>query len=727
MSAIQLAEAKNGIGEMFDQSQLLEALRSVGIAPGDILFVQVSLDALGRPRGCETEEEAWAMLMRTLRESVGASGTILVPTYTFSFCRQEEFDLLATPTAGGPWSTSAGFLEFVRRAPGAVRSRDPIHSVAGLGPRAKELLRDVPNTCFGPGSVHERLLRAGAKVCTIGVGLDEATFRHHVEEVVGVPFRFKKLFTGRIRENRTARKTGWVYNVRILAPEAWPDGSRLAARARETGRCRVAAVGAGEIAAIDCRELFDLTESVLLEDRWSTARGPAGDPVALERARVGSRSFEVRLRPDSSMAEMVEALWQLPRDLISDGYDAALRALGDVLPVKVDEYGSGTECWSWIVPEKWTCREAYLETLDGKRLFSYADHPLHVVSYSLPFEGVVSREELDAHLHVHGKIPEAIPFIFKYYERDWGLCCSRKQKEDLRDDSYRVVIRTDFSYGTLKVGEVLIPGESDETFVLCTHLCHPGMFNDDMSGVAVSVAVARELLRRPKRRYSYLLLIVPETIGSVAYLSRHADLIPRLKGGLFLEMLGLPYPHALQLSFSGDTQVDRSLALALKDFDPEGWTGPFRTIIGNDERQFNGPGVRVPMLSLSRVRPSTHPDWPYPQYHSSHDVPDADSVDRLAVSRDLVLKMVDALEGNRVPVNRFQGEVFCSRYGIHIDPYTNPEGSRSLFDVMFLIDGTRSIVDIASACGVSFESVRQTVEELARHGLVGYREDGGRD
>ena len=565
MSRSQLEERKDAVEEMFEESQLLEALRNVGIAPGDILFVQVSLDALGRPREYESDEETWAMLLRTLRESVGASGTILVPTYTFSFCRQEDFDVSATPTAGGPWSTSAGFLELVRRTPGAVRSRDPIHSVAGLGPRADELLRDVPNTCFGPGSVHERLLRAGAKICTIGVGLDEATFRHHVEEMVGVPFRFKKLFTGRIRENGVVRKTGWVYNVRLLAEEAWPDGSLLAARARDTGRCRVASVGGGEIAAISCRELFDLTESVLAEDRWSTARGPAGDPVALERVRVESRSIDVRLRPNASMAEMVDSLWQLPRDLISDGYDAALKALSDVLPIRVDEYVSGTECWSWIVPEKWTCREAYLETLDGRRLFSYADHPLHVVSYSLPFEGVVTRDELFRHLHVHSKLPDAIPFIFKYYERDWGLCCSQRQRDELRDERYRVVIRTDFSYGALKVGEVMIPGESDETFVLCTHLCHPGMFNDDMSGVAVAVDVARELLRRPKRRYTYLLLIVPETIGSVAYLSRHPDLIPKLKGGLFLEMLGLPYPHALQLSFAGDTSVDRCLAQALKE------------------------------------------------------------------------------------------------------------------------------------------------------------------
>ena len=171
------------------------------------------------------------------------------------------------------------------------------------------------------------------------------------------------------------------------------------------------------------------------------------------------------------MGDIVDTLWRLPRDIISDGYDAALRALGDVLPMTVHEFPSGTECWSWIVPEKWTCHEAYLETLAGRRVFSYADHPLHVVSYSLPFEGVVSREELFGHLHVHSRLPDAIPFIFKYYERDWGLCCSQRTKESLRDESYRVVIRTDFSYGTLKVGEIVAPGEREETIILYARTC----------------------------------------------------------------------------------------------------------------------------------------------------------------------------------------------------------------------------------------------------------------
>ena len=426
------------------------------------------------------------------------------------------------------------------------------------------------------------------------------------------------------------------------------------------------------------------------------------------------------LPPQASMEEMIESLWYLPRDIISDGYDAALKALATQLPMTVHEYPTGTECWTWIIPEKWTCHEAYLETLDGKRLFSYADNPLHIVSYSLPFEDEVSREELFDHLHIHPKIPEAIPFKFKYYERDWGLCCSKNLKDSLTDDRYRVVIKSGFSYSTLKVGEVVVPGKSEDTIVLCAHLDHPAMVNDDLTGVVVGIEVMRELLKRRNLHYIYRFLIVPEIIGSVAYLSHNEELIPKMRGGLFLEMLGLENPHALQMSFDGNTEVDQCFAMTLREHDPDGWTGAFRTIIMNDERQFNAPGVRVPMLSLSRVLPRLHQTWPYRQYHSSHDTPELVSTQRLKDSRNLVLQMIDTLENNLVPVNKFKGEVFCSRYGLHIDFYTNPEGHRALFDIMYLIDGTRSVAEIASACGISFWAAKKTIDELHRHGLVEY-------
>ena len=704
----------------FTSQDLVDELYAIGIRRADTIFVHVSLDTLGQPKDCSSSEQVHQVLLDGLQTVIGAEGTILVPTYSFSFCKQQVFDIDNTPTTGGPWSASADFLEFFRKLPGAVRSADPIHSVAGLGPKAEELLTNLPNTCFGRDSVCERLMMAGGKLCMIGVDLEEATFRHYVEELAQVPFRFKKLFTGHIRDGEKLRKAGWIYNVRILSDNGYPECPDLERKAIASGKCRVARLGGGELKAIDCTDYFDLIMHELVADPWLTARGPAGDPVELERERVKGPRFAVTLPDAASESQLIEALWSLPRDIISDGYDVALEALASQVPMTIHEYPTGTECWSWLVPEKWTCHEAYLETLDGKRLFSYADHPLHVVSYSLPFEGEVSRDELFKHLHVHPKIAEAVPFIFKYYERDWGLCCSRTLKESLTDDRYRVVIRTDFSYGSLKIGEVVAPGRSDECIVLCAHLCHPAMVNDDLSGVVVGVKVMQQLLARSDLRYTYRYLILPETIGGVAYLSHHEELIPRMKGGLFLEMLGLDNPHGLQLSYAANTEVDQCFTLALKKHDFHGWTGPFRTVIGNDERQFNAPGVRVPMLSLSRVLPPSAPQWPYPEYHSNFDIPALCSVRRLQDSRDLILRMITMLEQNRIPGNEYKGEVFCSRYGLHVDAYSNPEGNRALFDIMDHIDGTRSIAEIAKHLDISFEAVKQTVDELHEHGLVKY-------
>jgi aminopeptidase-like protein/aminoglycoside N3'-acetyltransferase len=705
----------------YNRTDLVNGLKLTGLRPGDIVFCQVSHIALGSAECGFAGDKVCELLYSAMREVIGPEGTMLMPAFSFSFCRHEDFDVETTPSVLGEWSESLEFLEYFRRLPGGVRSADPILSVAGLGPRAEELLTRLPNTCYGKDCVYERLLKSEAKICGIGVGLSGAPFLHYVEETVGVPFRYKKLFTGRIVQNGKLSKHGWISSVPIQTENGLPNGARLAEMARSEGRCCVADVGLGKVVSIDSRSFYELISREIARDPWVTARGPAIDPGTLVAAQSVGKGASVQLPENASMEELIAALWKLPRDIVSDGYDTALRGLSSQVPMTIHEYPTGTECWTWLVPEKWTCQEAWLETLDGRRLFSYADSPLHVVSYSLPIDREISRKELLEHLHVHPQLSDAIPFVFKYYERDWGLCCSRNLKDSLRDDRYRVVIRSEFSYGMLKVAEVIAPGKASETFVLCAHLCHPAMVNDDLSGVVVGMKVMQELLGRPNLRYTYRLLILPETIGSAAYLSHREELIPKMIGGLFLEMLGLENPHALQLSFAGNTEVDRCLTRTLHEFDPQGWTGAFRTVVGNDERQFNAPGVRVPMLSLSRVMQRASGNWPYyPEYHSSQDTPELASTERLAESRDLVLKMIDAIEGNQVPVNRYRGEVFCSRYGLNIDAYDNPEGNRALFDIMFLIDGTRSVAEIARICKVSFESARRVVEDLQQHGLVEY-------
>lgn len=424
------------------------------------------------------------------------------------------------------------------------------------------------------------------------------------------------------------------------------------------------------------------------------------------------------------MMDLINELWFLKRDIVSDGYDQALYRLAELLPMQIHEYPSGEPCWTWAVPEKWTCHQAYLETLDGVRLLDYADHPLHVVSYSLPFEDIVSREELLAHLHVHPRLPNALPFVFKYYDRDWGLCATQDFRNTLNDDAYRVVIQTKFEPGSLKVGEIVVPGESDQTFVLAAHLCHPAQVNDDLSGVVVSLNVTHALLNWEELtgsslHYTYRTLILPETIGSIAYLSHNEQLIPKMEAGLFLEMLGNDSPHALQGSFQPESQNDLCLKAAFSGLDPQGYVGPYRGVIDNDERQFNSPGVRVPMISLSRVETLKSEGMPpYPQYHSSLDTPEIISEQRLESSVKVVLGLIDAWEKNQYVVNKFKGEVFCSGYGIWVDYHENPEGHRHLFEIMERCDGERTIADIANELDLTFQTVWQVVKLLLDVDLI---------
>lgn len=429
------------------------------------------------------------------------------------------------------------------------------------------------------------------------------------------------------------------------------------------------------------------------------------------------------------MLDLIDELWFLKRDIVSDGYDQALYRLAEEVPMTIHEYPSGEECWTWTVPEKWTCHEAYLETLDGRRIIDYADHPLHVVSYSLPFEGVVGREELFNHLHVSPFWDDAIPFVFKYYQRDWGLCMSQQIRDTLNEDAYRVVIRTSFEKGTLKVGEVVLEGESRESFMLGAHLCHPAMVSDDLSGVVLGIDVMRAMFARyaeSKPYYTYRFLIVPETIGSLAYLSHNESLIPEMVAGLFLESLGIDSAHALQKSFVGALlgrapQADLCMSAAMRGLDPQAYIGEYRSVVKNDEAQFNAPGVRVPMLSLSRAWPNQPPSGPfYYGYHSSHDTPAIVSRERMERSRDLVLALLDAWERNQYVVNQFKGEVFCSRYGIWVDYRTNPEGWRLLFQIMEYCDGQYTIADIAEKLDTSFKTVWGVVSQLADKGLVSF-------
>lgn len=412
------------------------------------------------------------------------------------------------------------------------------------------------------------------------------------------------------------------------------------------------------------------------------------------------------------MIKLISDLWLKRRDLISDGYDESLNYISKQIPLKIYKIPSGTKCWTWTVPDKWTVKEAYIKDLDGNTIIDLKDHPLHLMSYSLPVDKIVTKEELMKHLHTKPERPDAIPFEFSYYEKKWGFCCQHNRLKSFNKDKYRVFIDSRFEKGELKVGDFTIKGATDETIVLAAHLCHPAMVNDDMAGVAVLVDLAKQLKKR-KNYFTYKFMILPETIGSIAYLSQNEKIIPKLKYGIFLEMLGNDNIHALQLTRKGDTKLDEIARYVMRRNSNDFREGAFLDIVTNDEKVFNAPGVDVPMISISR--------YPYPEYHTSDDAPSIISEKRLIESRDLVLEILKIIDNDYVPKPKFKGPVFLSGYNLWVDWRKDAELNRNVTKIMLNIDGKMSAFDIARDLNIKFETVIDFIKQLAEKGLIGKR------
>ena len=277
--------------------------------------------------------------------------------------------------------------------------------------------------------------------------------------------------------------------------------------------------------------------------------------------RTGEKKYNIELK-STDIKELATKLSPLPRNILGDAYDAALFAISKKFPLKIHKYNTGESAFSWIVPERWILKEASLKAM-GKESQILKNSDLAVISYSKAINKMVSKEELLAHIYTPREkisqiLPDALPFMFKYYEKDWGFCLSKKQKDEIinsKVEQYEVKIDSDFSFGSIKIGEYEIKGKSDECVIFCAHLDHPCQFNNGLSGVIAGLKVL-EKLQNKNLRYTYKLIILPEMIGSACYLSHNEDQIPKMRGGVFLETLANDYELNLMSSNQPNSYFD---------------------------------------------------------------------------------------------------------------------------------------------------------------------------
>jgi aminopeptidase-like protein len=417
------------------------------------------------------------------------------------------------------------------------------------------------------------------------------------------------------------------------------------------------------------------------------------------------------------MQKIINDLWYARRDLISDGFDSALNYISELIPLSIIEIPTGTECWTWIVPPKWSLSEGWISN-GGEIVLDVSDHPLHVMSYSQPIRKRIKKEELMAHIYTYPERPNAIPFGFSYYENNWKFCIQHNKLAEFREDNYDICIDAKFTEGTLKVGELVIPGKSKQEIALIAHLCHPSMANDNLSGVAVLIETALELLKQSQNKYTYRFLFLPEAIGSLAYLSQNEYLIPSIKYAIIVDSVGHNDVLSLQHSRQANTELDICASYVFKDETLMYREGAINKICGSDERIFNGPGVDIPSICISRFKFMGKGGWPYPEYHSSDDIPDIIIIDNLVETKNIIIKMLDILNKNYVPKRNFKGPICLSRYGLWVDSNKDRRLSLSLSDIMSSLEGDKSVLEIAKEVGISFSDLFVWLDKLHKENLL---------
>jgi aminopeptidase-like protein len=432
-----------------------------------------------------------------------------------------------------------------------------------------------------------------------------------------------------------------------------------------------------------------------------------------------------------NIRNIAEALFPYKCGVVTPGNEALFQLMRELLPFKIFRFKSGSEFNGWVVPKSWHVKRAEVR-MNGKVLFDGTKHPLGVAAYSKSFSGTISWHELSKHVHTRPDRPHAYGYhcMWQYrpWERDWCLCAPhQKFKKWPKSGKYQVELVVEEKPGEMLVADCVIPGRLSETIIFNAHTCHPRQANDDIVGVAVCIEIFKQLAKQ-KNKYTYRLILGPEHLGTVFFLSRLSKKErEKFIGGYFLEMPGTGHPLKVAASFLGEQLVDRALRHAVKHSGDSYEFVPWRQGAGNDETVWEAPGYEIPFVEFSRCKETF---GPFREYHTSDDTLDAVDWSKAGKFMECVLGAVDILETNACYQRRFQGLPCLSnpKYNLYIerpDPSVRkrlPKDSANwgyLGDCLLrYLDGTTSILDIADRHGISFWAVRDYLKRLQDAKLI---------
>jgi len=380
--------------------------------------------------------------------------------------------------------------------------------------------------------------------------------------------------------------------------------------------------------------------------------------------------------------------------------------------LKVYSVDTGKKIYDWKIPHEWKILKGYIVKPDGKKICDINKNLLHVVFHSKAVNKTLSLQELQKHLYSSKKVPNAIPYITSYYKDNWGFCISDNERKKLKNGNYKVIIKSQKMKGKLYFGETFIKGKVNKEILISCNICHPQMANDDISGPAVSTFISKWLSLR-NNYYSYRVIYIPETIGSIVYISKnYSRLKKNLIAGYTVTNIGGLKNFSFVSTKDGNTLSDKAARIAIKTYGRNGYEYGWE-MRGSDERQFGSPKLNLPISSLMRTHHSK-----FREYHTSEDKFNKTVTPKsLNDGYNFVKKVLEIIDSNFIPLTIHPCEPFLSNTKIYSSISLSNQSKKviNILNIISYMDGKNSVIDISIKLGMNYNIILEIVEVLLKH------------
>ncbi len=415
-------------------------------------------------------------------------------------------------------------------------------------------------------------------------------------------------------------------------------------------------------------------------------------------------------------------LFPITRSLTGDGVKKTLNIIQKELPkLKIKKFKSGIKVFDWNIPEEWNVTDAYIIDKYNNKIIDFKKNNLHLVGYSIPIKKNITKKELFKNLYFLKNQPKAIPYITSYYKRRWGFCISYNEYKILDkryslNDKFKVVINSNLNKkGNLNYGELILKGKSKKEILISTYICHPSMANNELSGPIVSMGLIN-YFKNKKLNKTLRFVFIPETIGSISYLSKNLKYLKEnVIGGYNLSCIGDERQHSCMFSKYQNSPSDEAVIEAYKLLKIKNYkVYPFLKR-GSDERQYNSPGIDLKISSIFRTKYSE-----YPEYHTSLDNFNLVTLKGCVGGFNVARKSIEILLERIYPKCKIMCEPQMGKRGLYPTLSTKNENklTRSYMDFLQYADGTNSLEKISNLIKLDLKSVRKIYQILFKNFLI---------